>query len=119
MKIASVIQITKAVLARISVGRAARAIRAETGSPLSTETPKSPWRTPLVAPLIPFGRKFGQPDGPRKAAGGGKIPRSVSETSGLQAPIQRQYWTGIGWSRPQAFLNCSLSSFVTRGLLAK
>ena len=34
-------------------------------------------------------------------------PAIVSSTSGLQKPIQRQYWTGIGWSRPQAFLNAS------------
>ncbi len=38
--------------------------------------------------------------------------------SGLQKPIQRQYWIGIGWSRPQACLNLSRCSWVMRGLFA-
>ena len=50
----------------------------------------------------------GRPVGPRNAAGVGSEPRNVPSVSGLQKPIQRQYWIGIGWSRPQACLNFSL-----------
>ena len=72
----------------------------------------------MLAPLIACGRILGQPLEPMNAFGAGKIPTSLSSTSGLHAPIQRQYWTGIGWSRPHAFLKCSRSASVTRGLLA-
>ena len=49
-----------------------------------------------MAPLKAVGRKFGQPEGPMKAAGVGSEPRNVPLTSGLQKPIHRQYWIGIG-----------------------
>ena len=72
----------------MNVGRAARVIRPMTGSPESIEYPKSPWKTPFVAPDRGFGRKFGRPLGPMKTPS--------PSPSGLQIPIQRQYWTGIG-----------------------
>ena len=64
---------------------------------------------PFVAPLIAFGRKLGQPVGPRK---------SKPSPFASQMPIQRQYWIGIGWSRPHDFMKASFCSFVIRGLLA-
>ena len=42
----------------------------------------------------------------------------MPSVSGLQKPIHRQYWIGIGWSRPQACLNLSFCSSVIFGLLA-
>src|SRR4051812_33137335 len=102
----------------MNVGRAARTMRSLTFSPELIEYPKSPWSTPFVAPLMSSGRKFGQPVGPRNAAGVGSEPRKVPSVSGLQNPIHRQYWIGIGWSRPQACLNFSRCSSVILGLFA-
>ena len=51
------------------------------------------------------------------AAGAGMAPEA-SSTLGLQKPIQRQYWTGIGWSSPHARLKASFCASVIRGLLA-
>src|SRR3954463_3704714 len=96
--------------ARISVGRAARVIRVITSSPVEIENPKSPWKTPFDAPLMGVGRKFGHSLGPRNIAS--------PSLSGLQMPIQRQYWIGIGWSRPQALRNSSRCCWVIFGLLA-
>src|SRR3954454_3587193 len=110
MRIATVIQMTKAHEARISVGSAARVMRVMTSSPVEIENPKSPWRTPFDAPLIAVGRKFGQLVGPRNIAN--------PSLSGLQMPIQRQYWIGIGWSRPHALRNSSRCCWVILGLLA-
>src|SRR5215218_3295840 len=109
---------TRATPARMNVGRAARTIRSLTFSPESIEYPKSPCRTPFVAPLRNSGRKFGRPVGPTSAAGVGMEPRKVPFVSGLQKPIHRQYCTGIGWSSPQASLNLSRCSWVIRGLFA-
>src|SRR6476661_9820363 len=67
---------------------------------------------------MPPGRKFGQPVGPSRAAGGGRIPAMLPSAAGLQMPIQRQYWTGMGWSRPHDFLNASRISTVIRGFWA-
>jgi len=95
-------QITQAKLARIRVGSAARVMRAATGSPLSTEMPKSPWKMPFVAPEIGVGRKFGHPFGPRRLAGLGMWLRTATSAMtvevelGLHNPIQRQYWIGQG-----------------------
>ena len=72
----------------------------------------------MSAPLIAVGRKFGQPEGPMKAAAVGSEPNTTPSVSGLQNPIQRQYWIGMGWSRPQARLNASFCSSVIFGLLA-
>src|SRR3712207_1259588 len=102
------IQITRAKPARMFVGRAARAIMSETRDPESVEKPRSPWKTPFVAPLIAVGRKLGQPVGPIRATGlgmwstMGPVPMTAGFVLGLQNPIQRQYWTGHGWSRPHA-----------------
>ncbi len=70
------------------MGSAARVITVLTSSPLEIEKPKSPWSTPFVAPLIGVGRKFGHPVSPRNTW--------MPSFSGLQKPIQRQYWTGMG-----------------------
>src|SRR5215203_6585572 len=102
----------------MNVGSAARTMRSLTFSPELMEYPKSPWSTPFVAPLRNSGRKFGSPVGPMNAARVGSEPRNVPSVSGLQKPIQRQYWIGIGWSRPQASLNLSRCSWVMRGLFA-
>ena len=50
------------------------------------------------------GRKFGSPVGPMKRPASAASRGSCPSVSGLQKPIQRQYWIGIGWSRPQASL---------------
>src|SRR3954447_2518308 len=111
-------QTTSAIPARMKVGRAALEMRSTTSSPELIERPRSPWRTPLVAPEMAVGRKLGSPDGPMNAAGVGSEPRTVPSVSGLQRPIQRQYWIGMGWSRPHALMNASFCCCVIRGLFA-
>src|SRR3954454_7384305 len=111
-------QTTRAMPARMNVGSAAVAIRSTTSSPELIERPRSPCRTPLVAPEIAVGRKLGSPVGPMKAAGVGNEPSIVPSVSGLHSPIQRQYWIGMGWSSPHAFTKASFWDCVIRGLFA-